>query len=352
MSSSAYKKIKKDLNSWNKDVMFPISLLDELEEQERREIEKEIISMCLNGVYGCNKFLSYIKYSSVIDIFTLENMSRLPINAQGKILERLFLDTNNTVYLNRLLVLSTESVDVYFELVLMYYNNKYNEKIKDKVFDILKSMALNNPKYGKKFKFIDPSIDVDLKDEHIKEEIPKDTKKITVTLKTITGEPVTQKTIDAIKEYNKQPHHQSIGTTDIYYEKDNQLIKYVTTEKQAYVLIHKKWRYSQEYTNQINMDSNSIPRKYNVYENYPYEKDMKAIFDDNITYIEIYGKTIAKVDNANCRSYIFDPESKTWREELGIYVDYVHGNVVAKEIPFDDIYPIGEPWKYPNGRGL
>ena len=70
--SDAYIKIKNNLEKKRRDYLFPSSLLDELEDNERREIEEIIIKLCLLGDRSCFQYIDHLKVFNPEEIFNEE----------------------------------------------------------------------------------------------------------------------------------------------------------------------------------------------------------------------------------------------------------------------------------------
>ena len=270
--STAYDKIDKDLKKSRKDVMFPSSLLDELNEDERKDVENRVVSLCLYGESACFKYLGSLKYVNTKDLFTIENLTKLPVSKQSCILKILLSRTNDIEYLNRLLKLATICLEAYSELVFMYLNGEYSDSIKDRMFEILKQFSTKNPNYYHLFKVIDPdkTIDQNIKFTDLEQKMQQSGDE--VTLKTITGKELTAEDIEAMINYNNSDDKKTfVDDFDDYYEKDDMIIKFVESKDCAYVLTNNIWVYSKEATEQLKANKECYPRKYNYYENFPYE---------------------------------------------------------------------------------
>lgn len=347
--SVVYEKIDRDLKKRKKDVMFSPSMLNDLDETERKDVEKRIVLLCLYGETACFKYLSFLKYYSPKEIFNEENLSKLPINKQVSILKVLFVNTNDNEYLNRLLKLSSIYLEAYSELVLMYHDGKYNNNIKESMFDILKKLSFKNPKYYNIFKIIDSentnTFNNDLKFSDIEQKMQHSAGN--VTLKSITGKELTRDDIASLVEYsNSSSETPFVDNFDDYYEKDGVIIKFVSSKDKAYKLVNNTWIYSDEATIQLKANKECYPRKYNFYENFPYEGENKAsnLFNNfkDCKYIRLSDNRISKVDLKNNTIYVFNEEDKCWQEIPSLYADYCYGNISYSEIQFEDNYPIAE----------
>ena len=348
--SVAYDKIDKDLKKSRKDVMFPSSLLDELDENERKDVENRVVSLCLDGETACVKYLGYLKYVVSKDIFTLENLSKLPVEKQCSILKFLFSNTNDVEYLNRLLKIATIYIEAYSELVFMYLNGEYSNSIKARIFEILKQFSTKNPTYYHVFKVIDTDKTIDQNIKFTDLEQKKQQKSVDVTLKTITGKELTADDIAAMVAYKKNSEKKTfVDEFDDYYEKDGVIIKFVSSKEKAYILSNGFWVYSKEDTEKLKANKEYYPRRYNYYENFPYKKEETATdllnSPGNCKYMKLSDNRTAKVDLDEHKFYVLNEESKFWKEIPSLYTDYCYGNVICSEIEFNDEYPIEEKKK-------
>ena len=348
--SVAYEKIDKDLKKSRKDVMFPSSLLDELDESERKDVEKRIVLLCLYGETACFKYLGSLKYVLPKEIFTIENLSKLPASKQCSILKLLFSQTNDIEYLNRLLKIATIHLEAYSELVFMYLNGEYSESIKARMFEILQQFSTKNPNYYHLFKVIDSDKTIDQNIRFTDLEQKMQQKAGDVTLKTITGKELTAEDIAAMVNYkNSSDKKTFVDEFDDYYEKDGIIIKFVSSKDKAFILTNDTWVYSKDATEQLKANKECYPRKYNYYEKFPYEDEKTAadLLDDSgkFKYIKLSDSRTAKVDLGNHRFYVFDEENKCWSEIPSLYTDYCYGNIMYSEVEFEDNYPIEEKKK-------
>lgn len=348
--SVAYDKIDKDLKKSRKDVMFPSSLLDELDENERKDVERRIALLCLDGETACFKYLGSLKYIATKDIFTIENLSKLPVEKQCSILKKLFTGTNDVEYLNRLLKIATIYIEVYSELVFMYLNGEYSDSIKARMFEILKQYSTKNPNYYHVFKTIDTDKTIDQNIKFTDIELKEQQNVGEITLKTITGKELTADDVAAMVAYKNNPEKKTfVDEFDDYYEKDGVIIKFVSSKEKAYILSNGFWVYSEEATEKLKANKEYYPRRYNYYENFPYKKEETATdllnSPGNCKYMKLSDNRTAKVDLDEHKFYVLNEESKFWKEIPSLYTDYCYGNVICSEIEFNDEYPIEEKKK-------
>ncbi len=145
--SEAYNIINKSLNKTRRDYLFPPHLLDELEENERREIEGKIIKYCLLGDSVCFQYISHLKYYN-LDIFNDENMKNITTTKRALIYKRLYYLTKNNDYISKLYEIAKVDINAYSILTLIYQDDDID---KVTLYTLLEKLSTLSDDYKKMF---------------------------------------------------------------------------------------------------------------------------------------------------------------------------------------------------------
>ena len=145
---SAYSTIVEELNKYRRDILFSPSLLDELNEEERKQIEEKIIKLCLKGDKACFKYIEHLKYFNPTEAFTIYTMKDLNNFDKATIIKTLYEMTNDQKYIYLLMELSKYDINVYSLLTLMYVlsDNKDQE-----LYAFLEQISNTSEEYKKMF---------------------------------------------------------------------------------------------------------------------------------------------------------------------------------------------------------
>ncbi len=125
--STHYQEILDSMNQKRPDLLFPLEWLDELDETERREVEKRIIKYCLLGVNVYFPYIPSLKCYPAEEIFTEDTMVSLEPFQKATIYKDLYKKTKNSIYLEKLLELAKMNFSVYSMLSFIYQENKTDE---------------------------------------------------------------------------------------------------------------------------------------------------------------------------------------------------------------------------------
>lgn len=140
--SNAYEKINNFLSSKVRDLSFPSSLLDELSEEERKDVESRIIKHCLLGDDSCFQYIDKLQFYDPIQIFVEENMSRLQPFSKTVIFKKLFELTQDSSYLSKMVNISKSDINSYSMLTLMFQDDNFANDDKNKnILSSLKEIA-------------------------------------------------------------------------------------------------------------------------------------------------------------------------------------------------------------------
>ena len=96
----SYEEILKVFNDRRGEYNFPPSTIDNLPDNQRKEVEKLIIRNCLRGDTNCFNYLKIIKFYDVSKLFTVEELDKMQPEKKGILAEILYEKTHNNIYLN------------------------------------------------------------------------------------------------------------------------------------------------------------------------------------------------------------------------------------------------------------
>lgn len=72
----------------------------------------------------------------------------------------------------------------------------------------------------------------------------------------------------------------------------------------------------------------------------PKKEEMKDMIK-TVKYLQLVGGKVIKIDDG--KLYVFDGQTRTWRESPRMFAEYEQGNIFGTEVRVNDTFPIGEP---------
>lgn len=137
---NAYDKILESFTKTRRDTSFSPSLLDELTEEERKNVEQKIVKLCLMGDKVSYQYIDKLKYYNPIEIFTKESMKELNQYDKACIFKILYDKTMDNKYLDYIKEISKNDINAYSMLSIMYYiGEKNDEEFYNELEDISKT---------------------------------------------------------------------------------------------------------------------------------------------------------------------------------------------------------------------
>ncbi len=131
---SRFEEIKKDIRNLNSDSLFDPTLLEDLEFEERKQIEYEIM---LNIIQGNSKYYKYIPYLKCFDAgenyLKYSGVYRLSRNSAIKIYIESCKKNNDFNRILELARLYSDNDEVRKELITMIHSNFFGETEKELV---------------------------------------------------------------------------------------------------------------------------------------------------------------------------------------------------------------------------
>ncbi len=156
---NALTQINTDLYDKRLDIKFNPDLLNELDYDSRHKVEKTLLSYCKQGIETSFKYLQYFNTISEEDMITEEDISKLSLPYQVEIYRFLFLKSKNLDILNKLINLSMNSYNAFYQLLMIYNSDIITDEEKEKIkLAIDKSFENNKTDINYKF-LIDNYID-------------------------------------------------------------------------------------------------------------------------------------------------------------------------------------------------
>lgn len=94
-----YKSIDSLFYSKKPEINFDESLLDQLDENERKDIEAKIVRLCQHGYEDCYKYIPYLKYEDIENKLDFEYLKRFSSLTKLKAFYYLLMKTKDSKYM-------------------------------------------------------------------------------------------------------------------------------------------------------------------------------------------------------------------------------------------------------------
>ena len=146
--SATYDKIIKCLNKSRRDDLFPPSDLNELDNEERKNVEERIIKLCLLGDKACFQYIDYLVMFKPQDVFNDDSLKNISSTKRAFIYKRLYYLTKDYSYIVELYELAKKDINAYSILTLMYYNGDFD---KDNMYPSLLRLSTISEDYKMMF---------------------------------------------------------------------------------------------------------------------------------------------------------------------------------------------------------
>lgn len=136
-----YKSIDALFYSKRPEINFDENLLDQLDENERRDIESKIVRLCINGYEDCYKYIPFLKYEDVEKKLNIETLRTFPSTAQAKAYYYLLVKTKDHKYMKELKEVCDDTILTYTWLLYSTAFNELYDKYRDELKQHLKERA-------------------------------------------------------------------------------------------------------------------------------------------------------------------------------------------------------------------
>lgn len=136
-----YKSIDSLFYSKRPEINFDENLLNQLEENERRNIESKIVRLCQNGYEDCYKYIPFLKYEDAENKLNIDTLKKFSSLTQTKAFYYLLVKTDNPIYIEELKEVCDDTILAYTWLLHSIKYNKLDEKHREELKEHLKARA-------------------------------------------------------------------------------------------------------------------------------------------------------------------------------------------------------------------
>lgn len=147
--ATAYEIIKNSFNKTKRDISFPPSLLSELSDEQRREVEGIIVDLCLHGDRVSYQYIGELKFYNPEEVFVPQSMEGITPYDQSTIYKILYDKFGKPEYFARILTNADTDINTYSMLSLIYCDSKEKDP---NLYSELKSRADNSELHSAIFK--------------------------------------------------------------------------------------------------------------------------------------------------------------------------------------------------------
>lgn len=129
-----------------RDYSFPTSALDELNDDERKEIERMIIEYSLQGDTFLFDHLSSLKFYDISEVFNKDVLNSFPSDKRHRIIDILYIKTRDNIYIDYLLELALQGdINAFSALTLWYEDGKIDHLYCEKIVEIFEKVSDTHP---------------------------------------------------------------------------------------------------------------------------------------------------------------------------------------------------------------
>lgn len=212
-----YKKIINELNKPRRELDFSPNMLENLSEDERKDIEYRLLSLSIEGVQTSYQYIPYIKEYDPQTFFTDQNLSKLDKMNQAMINRELYKRNKDMQYIDKICELSKDSPSVYSMLIDMYINEQSQGNEANKILKpILEIKKLKEREKDNLYKTVFTTklgeVNYDLVENTLLDNSSDNSEYDKFAIKNLSGQHLTNAQARKILETNAQRQRQKLET--------------------------------------------------------------------------------------------------------------------------------------------